>query len=123
MADLSLGALLELERSGWDALCESRGGAFYGELMLDDGLMILVNGFVLTRDVVVESLNGAPAWDSYELSDERVVPMGEDAAALVYRAVAQRDREAPFEAIMTSVYHLVDGMARLAVYQQTTATH
>ncbi|GAA1173526.1 hypothetical protein CGLAUT_04565 [Corynebacterium glaucum] len=123
MADLSLGALLELERSGWDALCESRGGAFYGELMLDDGLMILVNGFVLTRDAVVESLNGASAWASYELSDARVVPMGEDAAALVYRAEARREGEAPFEAIMTSVYHLVDGMARLAVYQQTTATH
>ena len=123
MADLTLESLLELEREGWDALCESRGGGFYGELMLDDGLMVLVNGFVLTRDAVVDSLNGAPAWASYELSDERVVPMGTNAAALVYRAVAQRDGEEPFEAIMTSVYHLVDGKPRLAVYQQTTATH
>ncbi|AQQ14909.1 hypothetical protein CGLAU_04675 [Corynebacterium glaucum] len=123
MADLTLESLLELERMGWDALCESRGGAFYGELMLDDGLMVLVNGFVLTRDAVVESLNGAPAWASYELSDERLVPMGTNAAALVYRAVARRDGEEPFEAIMTSVYHHVDGKPRLAVYQQTTATH
>lgn len=120
---MTLETLLELERAGWDALCESRGGAFYGELMSDDGLMILVNGFVLDRNAVVESLDGAPAWDSYELSDERVVPFGTDAAALVYRAVAQRDGEAPFEAIMTSVYHLVGGELRLAVYQQTTATH
>ena len=123
MAEVTLETLLELERAGWDALCESRGGAFYGELMSDDGLMILVNGFVLDRNAVVESLDGAPAWDSYELSDERVGPLGPDAAALVYRAVAQRDGEAPFEAIMTSVYHLVGGELRLAVYQQTTATH
>lgn len=123
MAEVTLETLLELERAGWDALCESRGGAFYGELMSDDGLMILVNGFVLDRNAVVESLDGAPAWDSYELSDERVVPLGTDAAALVYRAVAQRDGEAPFEAIMTSVYHLVGGELRLEVYQQTTATH
>lgn len=123
MAELTLATLLELERAGWDALCESRGGAFYGELMSDDGLMILVNGFVLDRDAVVKSLDGAPAWDSYELSDERVVPLGTDTAALVYRAAARRDGEAPFEAIMTSVYHLVGGEPRLAVYQQTTAAH
>lgn len=31
--------------------------------------------------------------------------------------------DAPFEAIMSSIYRLVDGEARLALYQQTTTTH
>ena len=31
--------------------------------------------------------------------------------------------DAPFEAIMTSVYRHIDGEARLALYQQTTTTH
>ena len=91
--------------------------------MTEDGVQILVNGYVMTRDEVVAVLNQAPAWDSYELSDSRVIPLGDDAAALVYRATAQRGTDAPFEAIMTSVYHVVDGDVKLALYQQTTATH
>lgn len=31
--------------------------------------------------------------------------------------------DAPFGAIMSSIYRLVDGEARLALYQQTTTTH
>lgn len=115
--------LLAVERAGWDALCGSTGGAFYGDLMRPDAVMILVNGMVLDRDAVAASLDGAPAWDSYDLSDARIVPTGADSAALVYRARAERDGEAPFEALMTSVYTLADGLPRLALYQQTTITH
>ena len=123
MTSLTKESLLALEHEGWDALCEQRGGSFYGELMTDDGLMVLVNGYVLDRDAVVASLNDSPAWDSYEISEPRLVPLGEDAAVLVYRARAQRGSDAPFEAIMSSIYRLVDGEARLALYQQTTTTH
>lgn len=123
MTSLTKESLLALEHEGWDALCEQRGGSFYGELMTDDGLMVLVNGYVLDRDAVVASLNDSPSWDSYEISEPRLVPLGEDAAVLVYRARAQRGSDAPFEAIMSSIYRLVDGEARLALYQQTTTTH
>ena len=123
MTNLTKESLLALEHEGWDALCEQRGGSFYGELMTDDGLMVLVNGYVLDRDAVVASLNDSPAWDSYEISEPRLVALGEDAAALVYRARAQRGSDAPFEAIMTSVYRHIDDEVRLALSQQTTATH
>lgn len=123
MDELTLDRLLDLEHRGWDALCTSRGGEHYGRLMTHDGLMVLVNGAVLDRDAVVASLDGAPPWSSYTLTDERVVPVGDGAAALVYRARALRDGEAPFDATMASTYRLVDGEARLALYQQTTATH
>ena len=123
MTALTLDAMLDLERQGWDALCAQTGGDFYGALMADGGVMVLVNGFVMDREAVVASLNGAPAWDSYELSDARAVPVGEESAALVYRSTARRGEEEPFEALMTSVCALVDGAPRLALYTQTTATH
>ncbi|SKC80536.1 DUF4440 domain-containing protein [Krasilnikoviella flava] len=123
MVDLTLDRLLDLERQGWDALCRSTGGAHYGDLMTRVALMVLVDGSVLDRDAVVASLDGAPPWDSYELHDVRRVGLGEGAAALVYRARAVRGDEAPFVALMASTYVVVDGEPRLALYQQTTATH
>ena len=123
MDALGLDQLKDLERAGWDAITRSRGGDFYGRLMAPEAVMILVSGMVLDRAGVVASLNESPPWASYELSDERLVPIGEDAAALVYRASAARGTEAePFVALMSSTYRLVDGEPRLVLYQQTTIT-
>ncbi|WP_460741257.1 nuclear transport factor 2 family protein [Mariniluteicoccus endophyticus] len=123
MDALDLDTLVALERRGWDALSDGTGGTYYGDLMTDDALMVLVNGIVMDRATVVASLDQAPTWDHYELTDPRRVDLGADAAALAYRATAQRGGEPPFEALMTSVYRLVDGTPRLALYTQTTATH
>ena len=91
--------------------------------MTPQAVMILVNGIVLDREAVVAPLGAAPAWDRYELNDARLAPVGAGAAALVYRAVAERAGEVAFDALMASTYVLVDGAPRLALYQQTTATH
>jgi hypothetical protein len=124
MDALSVHSLLEIERRGWDSLIASKGGDFYGRLMTPDAVMVLVNGMVLDRDGVVESLNASPPWSSYELADERVVGLGAEAAALVYTARARRDHEpVGFVALMSSVYRIVSGEPRLALYQQTTITH
>jgi hypothetical protein len=117
---LDLEQLVELERSGWDSLCRSTGGDFYGRLMTADAVMVLVNGMVLGRDVIARTLNDSPPWASYELTDARLVAVGGDAAALVYRASATRPgQEHRFQALMSSVYRLVEGEPRLALYQQT----
>jgi hypothetical protein len=110
--------LEELEHRGWAALCAGNGAAFYGELMTPEALMVLADGSVLDRDAVVASLDQAPPWTSYSLADVRVVPVGEDAAALVYRARAVRPGT-DFTALMTSCYVRLDDAWRLAVYQQT----
>lgn len=116
--------LMAIEYEGWRALCSRDGGAFYGDLMTDDGVMILVNGLVMDRETVVRSLDDAPPWTSFELSDARMVPLGDDASALVYRAESSRDDGADsFVALMSSIYRRVDGRSRLALYQQTTITH
>ena len=115
---------MELERSGWEALSRSTGGDFYGELMTPDAVMVLVNGTVMDRHTIASSLNDSPPWSAYELSEERLVKAGLDAVAVVYRAKASRaGQRAPFVALMSSVYRLIDGEPRLALYQQTTITH
>lgn len=111
--------LLALERRGWDPLCDGTGGEVYGALMTPEARMVLVDGSVLDRDAVAASLDGAPTWSSYEIAEPHVIPLGADAAALVYSATARRGDEPPFTALMTSVYRVVDGSPRLALYTQT----
>lgn len=122
MSLLELDSLLVTERAGWDSLCTGTGGSFYGNLMTPAGLMIISNGMVLNRSDVEESLDGAPTWDSYEISAVRNVSLGADTAALVYHAQSVRGDEAPFIATMTSIYCVFDGQLRLALYQQTVAS-
>ncbi|VXB78273.1 nuclear transport factor 2 family protein [Citricoccus sp. K5] len=124
MATLTLHDLLSLEHRGWDALCSARGGTFYGELMTDDAVMVLVNGMVLDRDTVASTLDHAPPWSEYHLDDPRLVLTGTDAAALVYTATASRPGDPePFTALMSSHYRLLGGRIRMSLYQQTTITH
>lgn len=120
MALLDADGLVKLERRGWNALCRSEGGRFYGDLMTDDGLMVIEGGSVLDRDAVIRSLEDAPPWASFELDDVRTVHVGADAALVVYRARAVRDgQDEPFVALMSSLYRLVADRPRLALHQQT----
>lgn len=112
--------LLDLERRGWDALCGSTGGRYYGELMTPDALMVLANGVVMDRVAVAESLEHAPPWRTYDLSDVRLLRIGSDAATLVYVGAAYRDADEPaFTALMCSTYRRLEGDWRLLLYQQT----
>jgi len=112
--------LVDIERRGWDSLCNSTGDTFYGELMTDDGVMVLANGAVMDRDAVVQSLGQAPPWHKFDITDVRLVRTGSDSATLVYVGTAYHDEEEPaFVGAMSSVY-LRDGEDwRLALYQQT----
>jgi ketosteroid isomerase-like protein len=112
--------LVELERAGWRSLCESTGDRYFGDLMIDDALMVLANGAVMDRGAVIAALGQAPPWRSFEFSDARVVPAGADTAALVYICTAERDgADEPFVGAMSSVYHRTGDGWRLALYQQT----
>lgn len=67
--------------------------------MTDDGVMVLAHGQVFSRQDVVESINEAPPWRSYNIQEERLIRLGESAAVLVYRGTAYRDDPVPaFEA-------------------------
>lgn len=115
-----LNELLDLEHQGWQSLCDSTGAEFYGQLMTPDGVMVLAHGQVFDRQAVVDSLNDAPPWRRYEITDERLIRLSDDQAALVYIGRAYRDSaDAVFVALMSSVYTRQDGAWRLALYQQT----
>ncbi|MCC3295586.1 nuclear transport factor 2 family protein [Arthrobacter sp. zg-Y411] len=117
---MSLQELMELEHQGWESLCNSTGADFYGRIMTDDGVMVLAHGQVFSRQDVIDSLNEAPPWRSYDIDEERLIPLGESAAVLVYRGTAYRDNPAPaFEALMTSVYVRNSHGWAPASYQQT----
>jgi len=112
--------LLDLERAAWDALSTDgeTASAFYDDVLAEDVLMLLPGGMVIDdRSTVVDSMSGA-AWQSYELSDERVVPLGDDSAIVGYRATATRDDE-PYTALFNSTYVRQDGDWKLVLHQQT----
>ncbi len=112
--------LLGIERRGWDSLCESTGGSFYGSLMADDAVMVLANGAVMDRESVVASLEHAPAWRTYSIADVRLVHSGPDSAALVYEGTGYRAADEPaFVGVMSSVYRRMGEEWRLVLYQQT----
>jgi len=112
--------LLGLEQRGWESLCDGTGDAFYGDIMIDDGLMVLANGEVMDRATTVAALGQAPAWRSFDLTDVRLIQFGADGAALVYVGSARRESDqSGFSALMSSVYVQQHGDWRLALYQQT----
>jgi hypothetical protein len=112
-------ALLDLERRGWDSLCDGTGATFYGEIMTDDAVMVLAHGAVMDRDAVVASFEHATPWVSYDIDDVRLVAAGPEGAALVYLGTGYRVGDQPaFVGIMSSVYVRRKGGWRLALYQQ-----
>lgn len=115
-----LTTLVDLERRGWDSLCNSTGAHFYGDLMTADAVMILANGAVMDRESVVGSLAQAPPWQTYDIDDVRLVRTGSDSATLVYVGTAYREGDDPaFVGAMSSVYRRAEEEWRLALYQQT----
>ena len=121
MTDNVVDTLLELERAGWDSLCDSTGSEFYGATMLAEAVMVLANGMVMDRQTVVNALSESPPWRTYEISDVRCIRIDEDNAALVYTGTGYRDGAEPaFRGAMSSVYHRTGDSWRLALYQQTS---
>lgn len=120
MTDEVLDLLLELERAGWDSLCNGTGSNFYGGVMLPDALMVLANGMVMDRDTVVEALSQSPPWSRYELGDVRLIRPADDTGVLVYTGTGYRDGDDPaFVGAMSSVYVQTEQGWKLALYQQT----
>jgi hypothetical protein len=68
---------------------------------------------------VLESVESVEPWEAFTIDDVHTVPLGSDAAALVYTARAQRAGKPSYVAAMTSVYRRNDSGWELAVHQQT----
>ena len=121
MATVTRGALVDLERTGWKALCTDgeSAAAFYDDVLAREVLMLLPGGLVIDdRAAVVDAMRGA-SWSSVELDDVRVMALGEDCTLVAYRAVARRPDGGEYAALFNSTYVRRDGDWKLAVHQQT----
>jgi ketosteroid isomerase-like protein len=110
--------LVALEQRGWKALSNGTAVEFYDELLTEDACVV-VPGMILTRAQTLESWQQVPPWVHYELTDERTLPLGDDAAILTYAGTARRSEGEPYSARFTSVYVRQDGRWKLAFHQQT----
>ena len=109
--------LEDLERDGWEALSGPNGAAFYEEVMHDDGLMVFP-GLTMDKPASLQAIRQAGPWSSFELTDVRVVRVG-DSGLVTYRAVGQRTGRAPYQAVMSTVYTRHGGRWRLLLHQQS----
>jgi len=109
--------LVALERAGWQALVDGTAATFYRDVLAPDALLV-VPGMVIDGSAWLDSLTG-PQWSSFEIEDTRVVDLADDAAAVVYHAIAQRGDDPPYQAFVTSTYRRAGDRWQLALHQQT----
>ncbi len=117
--DTTMDELLEVENAGWRSLCDGTGDAFYGQLMIDDAIMVLANGMAMNRSQVVESLAQAPPWDDYRIDEPMIIEISDTVVSLVYTGTGRRSSGDDFTGRMASTYVRREDRWRLALYQQT----
>ena len=93
-------------------------GDTYREHLTDDAVVV-VPGAAIDREQTAFAIDSTPGWDEFEITDERVVELGEGTALISYRWSSRRGDET-YEALMSSVYvRQQDGEWKLALHQQT----
>jgi hypothetical protein len=110
--------LLDLEELGWQALSSPDPVPFCEQWLADDAL-IVVPGMVIDRGTFLRALAGEEPWDSHRIEDAHTVRLTDQAAAVVYRVIAQRGDQHPFVGYFTSVYVMRAERWQLALHQQT----
>jgi hypothetical protein len=108
--------LLELEEKFWQA---AGNREMYEANLAADAVHVFPGWGITEREPVLESVESVEPWETFAIDDLHMVPLGSDAAALVYTARAQRSGKPPYLAAMTSVYRRTDTGWELAVHQQT----
>jgi hypothetical protein len=111
--------LLQLERDAWKALSTKGAAAgFYEKVLADDVLILMPGGMVIDdRQQVIESMGGDP-WEKVDISDERVLPLGDGTAVVAYKATATRNGT-DYTGLFNSTYVRDNGDWKLALHQQT----
>jgi len=108
--------LLELESGFWSSAGD---GDYYREHMAAHGLCVLPVG-IMDKDETVAAIEQSQPWANFELSDVKTLDLGDDEAALCYRADAARNGGSPgYRALISSVYTKLSGRWQLTLHQQT----
>lgn len=110
--------LIALEHGFWEGAADPD---HYREHVDEQAVFVFPPGFgVLRKEEVMAQVGASEGpWIEHRLEDVRVVPLGEGAAILVYRATARAEGEEPFSALVSSAYLERDGRWRLTFHQQS----
>lgn len=96
-------------------------GDDYRARLTDDAVVLLPGLGALDREAcaaAVDQSAGMPPWGEIAMTDARLIPLGDDAAAIAYRFDSDRGGTR-YVALMSSVYVRRDGEWKLALHQQT----
>ena len=85
-------ALLKLEELFWHAASDRDR---YADNLAVDAVHVFPGWGVADRDPVLDAVDQAEPWEAFTINDPRVVPLGSDAAAIVYRTRAKRVGQTP----------------------------
>src|SRR5690625_7505719 len=72
----------------------------------------------MDRDAVVASIEQAPTWDSYTITDPTMLRLGSDDVILLYTGTGRRGADPELVPLMSSVYSRIDEAWRLVHYQR-----
>ena len=113
--------LLALEHGFWEAATDTD---FHREHVADEAVMVFPYGVgAMDKEMVVYTINANTAvWLSHEFEDVQVVPIGDEAAVITYKAIGERADDEPFKAFISSTYVRRDGRWLLLFHQQTLAS-
>jgi len=119
MAESMEQQLLELEHAFWEA---STDPDFYREHVAEDAVLVFPYGVgAMDKEMTIYAVNSNEGqWESHEFRDVTVMPFGDDAGLITYRAKATRiGDEGTFRAQIASAYARRDGAWKLVFHQQT----
>ncbi|MGA7271245.1 MAG: nuclear transport factor 2 family protein [Acidimicrobiia bacterium] len=116
MSDQLKKELLELENGFWQA---AGNPGFYGDHFAEDGAIALAMG-IMGKTEVMQAMEAARPWATYDLQSPRLIEISQTVAALVYRASARRaSDDHDHDVVISSVYVRRRGEWQLIVHQQT----
>ena len=121
MTDDLTAELLALENAFWEGATDAD---LYREAVADDAVFVFPYGVgAMDKQMVIYAIGANDEdWLSHELTSVQVVPLGDDAAVIAYKAEAERPDDEPFKAWVSSTYVRRDGRWLLAFHQQTLAS-
>jgi FMN phosphatase YigB (HAD superfamily) len=108
--------LLALEEEFWRASGDRRR---YEARMATDAVHVFPGWGITDTERVLDAVEAAEPWERFELQNTRLVPLGDDAAALVYDARANRAGQPEYVAAMITVYRRRGDGWELVLHQQT----
>ncbi len=108
--------IIEIERTFWRSAGDR---ASYEANLAADAVHVFPEWGIVDRDQALEGVAASAPWTNFTIEHRRLVELGPDVVALVYRACAERSAKPAYAAAVTSVYRRTHGRWQLVVHQQT----